>query len=41
VLVWQDDEMVYRIESPLGLDATLAIARSMTEASVSPPPTAR
>jgi hypothetical protein len=29
VLVWQDDDMVYRIESPLGRDATLAIAESM------------
>jgi hypothetical protein len=29
VLVWQDDAMVYRIESPLGRDATLAIAESM------------
>jgi hypothetical protein len=41
VLVWQDEDMVYRIESPLGRDTTLAIARSMTGASISPPPTAR
>jgi hypothetical protein len=41
VLAWQDGAMVYRIESPHGRDATLAIARSMTESPVSPPPTAR
>jgi hypothetical protein len=29
VLVWQDDAVVYRIESPLGRDATLVIAESM------------
>jgi hypothetical protein len=41
VLVWQSGPIVYRIESPLGLDATLAIARSMRHALVSPPPAAR
>jgi hypothetical protein len=41
VLVWQDDAMVYRIESPLGRDATLAIARSMSGSSVSPTPAGR
>jgi hypothetical protein len=29
VLVWQVEDTVYRIESPLGRDATLAIAESM------------
>ncbi len=41
VLVWQDRDMVYRIETPLGRDASLAIARSMTGPQVSPPPTPR
>ena len=41
VLVWQVRDMVYRIESPLGRDATLDIARSMTGRSVSPPPAGR
>lgn len=29
VLVWQTGSVIYRIESPLGRDATLAIAESM------------
>ncbi len=41
VLVWQDGDMVYRVESPLGRDATLDIARSMAGSPVSPPPPAR
>lgn len=41
VLVWQAGSVVYRIESPLGRDTTLAIAGSMTDTLFSPPPTAR